>query len=105
MCKEGIMSKNFLDFKFEQKQSFVQKEKETKQNNKTFSQDDLKKSYDEFSKLDNGSLSARLAQEVKKRKDEGSFDAEMLIRSVESVRAFLPDETYQNLKNLIENLK
>ncbi len=105
MCKEGIMSKNFSDFKFEQKQSFVQKEKETKQNNKTFSQDDLKKSYDEFSKLDNDSLSARLAQEVKKRKDEGSFDAEMLIRSVESVRAFLPDETYQNLKNLIENLK
>lgn len=97
------MSKNFSDFKFEAKTHEFEA-KTSKPESKT-NQNDLRKNYDELSRLDNDSLSRRLASEVAKRKQEGSFDANMLLSSVESVRAFLPPETYQNLKNLIENLK
>ena len=97
------MSKNFSDFKFEPKTHKF--EAKTSKPEGNINQNDLRKSYDELSQLDNDSLSRRLASEVEKRKQEGSFDANMLLSSVESVRAFLPPETYQNLKNLIENLK
>ena len=97
------MSKNFSDFKFEPKTHKF--EAKTSKPEGNINQNDLRKSYDELSQLDNDSLSRRLASEVAKRKQEDSFDANMLLSSVESVRAFLPPETYQNLKNLIENLK
>lgn len=99
------MGKNFSDFHFEQSQKEKQYEEKKTQKKQDINENDLKRSFDEFSKLDNNELSARLAEEVKRRKDEGSFDANMLLSSVESVRAFLPHETYENLKKLIENLK
>ncbi len=99
------MGKNFSDFQFDQKQYAKQNEDKNVQREQKINEDEIKKSFDEFSKLNNNDLSARLAQEVKKRKDEGSFDADMLLSSVESVRAFLPPETYENLRNLIESLR
>lgn len=93
------MSRNFSDF------NFKEQPKQEKQSFSGPSEADLRSAYQEYSSLDPNALQARLASEIAQRKQDGTLDVEMLRSSVESIRAFLPYETYLNLKGLIENLK
>lgn len=94
------MSRNFSDFEFVK----IPKEKvETKK--ESVKEEDLRKAYDEFSLLDENGLQEKLVKEISKRKQEGTLDVNMLLNSVESIKGFLPYETYMNLKQMIENMK
>lgn len=68
-------------------------------------QEKLRSTYDELKNLDSDSLSQRLAEEVSRQKGSGTFDYASLSSSVEAMRQYLPSETYQNLKNLLEKIK
>lgn len=94
------MSKNFSDFEF------VKTQKDSAGNKKeSVKEEDLRKAYDEFSSLDENGLQEKLVKEISKRKEEGTLDVNMLLNSVESIKGFLPYETYMNLKQMIENMK
>ncbi len=96
------MSKNFADFKAERPQS---NEKKSAASSTNSAEQDLKKAYDELKDLDSKSLAARLSEEVKRQKNNGTFNYQMLLESVESMRMFMPQESYISLKNLLENIK
>ena len=96
------MTKNFADFEYEDKSS---KQKKKKQKYENAKEEDLKRAYNELKDLDQNSLAARLAEEVKRQKESGTFNFELLSQSVESMRMFLPQESYLSLKNLLENIK
>lgn len=71
----------------------------------TLKQDDVMKKYEELKSLNNNQLTAKLFEEVAKQKQEGTFDYNSLVQSVESIKNFVPSNTYQNLKGMLENLK
>lgn len=96
------MSKNFADFKAEKPQSNETAKENTQ---KPSAEEELKKTYAELKDLDSNSLAARLSEEVKRQKNSGTFNYELLRQSVESMRMFLPQESYISLKNLLENIK
>ncbi len=95
------MGKNFCDFKFNE-QKINPNEKIDKSTNH---EEKLKATYDDLKNLDSDSLSYKLAEEVKKQKEEGTFNFDLIKSSIESMRPFLTNETYINLKQILENLK
>ena len=95
------MGKNFCDFKFNE-QKINPNEKIEKSTNH---EEKLKATYDDLKNLDSDSLSYKLAEEVKKQKEEGTFNFDLIKSSIESMRPFLTNETYINLKQILENLK
>lgn len=99
------MSKNFSDFTFEKTKSSPKEEPKVNVNETSDQQEKIKQTYDSLKGLDSSELAKKLAEEVGRQKSEGSFDYNLLSQSVESMRAFLPTETYQNLKKLLENLR
>lgn len=99
------MSKNFSDFTFEKTKSAPKEKPKVNVNETSDQQEKIKQAYDSLKGLDSSELAKKLAEEVGRQKSEGSFDYNLLSQSVESMRAFLPTETYQNLKNLLENLR
>lgn len=91
--KRGDMSRNFADF-------------ECKTEHKSQkSEQDIKSRYDELKDLDRDSLQAKLNEEVAAQKANGTFNYELLQSSLESMRAFLPPENYQNLQRLLQSIK
>lgn len=95
------MGKNFCDFKFNE-QKISPNEKIDKSTNH---EEKLKATYDDLKNLDSDSLAYKLAEEVKKQKEEGTFNFDLIKSSIESMRPFLTNETYINLKQILENLK
>ncbi len=95
------MGKNFCDFKLNE-QKINPNEKIDKSTNH---EEKLKSTYDDLKNLDSDSLSYKLAEEVKKQKEEGTFNFDLIKSSIESMRPFLTNETYINLKQILENLK
>lgn len=96
------MGKNFSDFKCDAE---TKTEDFAYQNTQQTHEKNLRQAYEDFSSLSPDELTKKLTDEVRKRKDEGSLDVEMLLSSVESIKMFLPMETYNNLKQLIENIR
>lgn len=94
------MSKNFADFKYTKPAKEQPKPKISQDE-----QEQIKKTYDALKDMDSDALAKRLAQEVGKQKSEGNFDYDMLKSSVESMKSFLPLQTYENLKKLLENIR
>ena len=72
---------------------------------KNLNKDDALKTYEELKDLNSDQLTKRLFSEVKKQKSEGTFNYDMLSASVESIRPYMSNETYLNLKKLLESLK
>ena len=46
-----------------------------------------------------------LAKEVETQKQKGSFDYEALRSSIERVKGYLPNSTYQNMLKVLEQFK
>ena len=68
-------------------------------------EDDLMQEYDKLKDLSGDELNKRLFDEVKKQKREGTFDFDSLNQSVESVKGYMSEETYKNIKGILETLK
>jgi len=61
--------------------------------------------YEELKNLSNDELTSRLYSEVAKQKSNGTFDYNMLNNSIESIKGYMPTETYENIKRMLESLK
>lgn len=79
--------------------------KENGKKNQNYENKDIKQTYEELKGLGEDELSQKLFEEVKKQKQEGTFDYEGLAKNLEMMKAFLPNETYLNMKNLLEKIK
>ena len=90
------MSKNFADFECGHR---------NKADTDISQQEKINQIYQQYKNMDSSSLAEALASTVAKQKADGIFDYNLLNQSVEAVRAYLPEQTYQNLKNLLENLR
>ena len=100
------MSKNFADFNYQKSQPPKDKGyNNAKQPATNIDEQKIMQAYDNLKDLDSSALASKLAEEVGRQKADGSFDFDLLSQSVEAMRAFLPADTYQNLKKLLENLR
>lgn len=66
---------------------------------------DIMKTYEELKDMNGDQLSQRLFEEVASQKQNGTFDYDMLSSSVESIKAYLPQETYENIKRILRTLR
>ncbi len=69
------------------------------------SKKDINKAYDELKDLSSEELFDRLAKEIQSQKSNGSFDYDALKRSIETIKTYLPQQTYENMIRIIESLK
>ena len=67
--------------------------------------EDLSKKYDQLKNHSADDLMNMLAEEVKQQKLKGSFDYDGLRSSIERVKGYLPNSTYQNMLKVIEQFK
>ena len=65
----------------------------------------IQETYDNLKDLNEDELSSKLYEEVKKQKEDGVFDYSALAENVERLKPFIPAETYQNMKNMLEKIK
>lgn len=65
----------------------------------------LNKSYDELKDLSSDELFDRLAKEIQKQKTNGTFDYDGLKKSIDSIKIYLPNQTYENMLRIIKSLK
>lgn len=68
-------------------------------------QENIQEKYDELKDLNMDELTERLYSEVKKQKENGTFDFNGLKDSVERIKPFVPYSTYQNMKAMLERIK
>lgn len=80
------------------------KESKTKES-KNIKKENLQEAYDDLKDLSNDELTQKLYSEVKKQKENGDFNYNALCENVERLKMFLPQETYENMKNLLEKIK
>jgi hypothetical protein len=79
--------------------------KQDSQKKETQSQKNMQETYDELKDLDNDELTRRLYDEVKKQKENGTFDFSKLCDSVERLRDFVSPQTYNNMKSMLEKIR
>lgn len=65
----------------------------------------LNKRYDEIKNLPYEDLLLQFKNEVQKQKDAGEFDYDALRTSVEAVKMFVPTETYENMRRLLDEIE
>ena len=65
----------------------------------------LNKRYDEIKNLPYEDLLLQFKNEVQKQKDAGEFDYDALRTSVEAVKMFVPNETYENMRRLLDEIE
>lgn len=98
------MSKNFADFEYKRTSDETASTNKTDKKKMSDAQQ-MKQTYDQLKDLDASSLQAKLAEEVAQQKANGTFNYPLLQSSLESMKAFLPPENYENLKRLLESIK
>lgn len=84
---------------------FTKKETKDISQSKTSQEETLRKTYEEIKDLNNDQLSQKLYEEVRKQKEEGSFNYEILESSLETLKPFIKQENYLQLKELLKTLK
>lgn len=65
----------------------------------------IEQSYNSLKDCSSEDLFEKLEKEVQKQKDNGSFDYYGLVNSIERIKSYLPNETYENMMRLLENFK
>ncbi len=66
---------------------------------------DINESYNKLKNCSADELMTKLADEVRQQKSNGTFDYDGLINSIEKIKIYLPNQTYENMLRIIENLK
>lgn len=69
------------------------------------SQEDLKKTFDKYSKLSEGELMGELFSQVGKQKRNGTFNFSELAEKIEAIRPMLSDEQIKNLDKLLDQIR
>ncbi len=68
-------------------------------------QDDVLKQYENIKNMSQSEAQNQLFNEVLKQKQNGTFNFEGLSKQVESLKGYLPEKDYNNLKKLLESLR
>lgn len=68
-------------------------------------QKNITQAYEELKGCSNEELMKRLSHEIQLQKQNGTFDFEGLCNTIERMKIYLPNATYQNMMNIIENLR
>lgn len=66
--------------------------------------ENLSKSYDELKDLSQDDLYNRLKSEVNRQKRSGEFNKDALLSSLNAIRMYLPNETYENMIRIIDEI-
>lgn len=66
--------------------------------------ENLSKSYDELKDLSQDDLYNRLKSEVDRQKRSGEFNKDALLSSLNAIRMYLPNETYENMIRIIDEI-
>lgn len=61
--------------------------------------------YEELKNCSADDLMARLAKEIQQQKSTGVFDYDGLRASLEQIKIYLPNATYENMIRIIDSLK
>lgn len=67
--------------------------------------DDLMGQYEKLKDLPKDQLSQMLLEEVARQKREGVFDYQKLNEMLESMKAFIPPDSYENIKRILESFR
>ena len=62
-------------------------------------------SLEELKNLSQDQLMEKLLHEVAKQKKNGSFNYDGLLHTIEGMKEYLPQTTYRNILNLLEQIK
>lgn len=68
-------------------------------------QKSINETYEELKGCSSDDLMQRLAKEIKAQKDSGVFDYDGLRASLEQIKIYLPNATYENMIRIIDSLK
>lgn len=65
----------------------------------------ISESYDDLKGCSESELYERLEEEIKKQKEDGVFNYQALMRSLDKIKDYLPRENYDNMIRIINKLK
>ena len=78
---------------------------EMKGNEKYKGEKSVEEQYNELKDSSQEELFSKLSQEVLSQKRNGTFDYESLVKAIEKMRVFLPEQTYKNMMQILETMK
>lgn len=76
-----------------------------KGNEKYKGEKSVEEQYNELKDSSQEELFSKLSQEVLSQKRNGTFDYESLVKAIEKMRVFLPEQTYKNMMQILETMK
>ena len=79
-----------------------------KQDNNMFQNDfdsNVMNEYNNIKNLSQEEASKKLYEEVFKQKQNGSFDFNQLVKQVDGLKGYLPEQDFQNIKRILDTLK
>ena len=65
----------------------------------------INETYEEIKNCSSDELMGRLAKEIQTQKSNGVFDYEALKDSIDKIKIYLPNQTYENMLRIIDGLK
>lgn len=65
----------------------------------------ITQTYEELKNCSGQELMDKLTKEIQMQKANGTFDCKALLNTIERIKIYLPNATYQNMVNIIEGLK
>lgn len=87
------------------KLSEFKNEKQNSQKTSTKSDADLMDKYNELKDLSHDDLSKKLIDEVARQKQNGTFNYNQILQTMEGLKGFMPQENYENMKRILDTLK
>lgn len=66
--------------------------------------EDINKKYEELKDLSHDELLTRLKSEIERQKEAGEFNYDALISSLNAIKMYLPNETYENMIRIIDEI-
>lgn len=66
--------------------------------------EDINKKYEELKDLSHDELLLRLKSEIERQKEAGEFNYDTLISSLNAIKMYLPNETYENMIRIIDEI-
>lgn len=88
---------------FSKKPNLSQEEQQKK--NFSGNQKTINEAYNELKDCSSNELMQKLAKEIQTQKRNGSFNYEAIISSIEKMKPYLPEQTYENMIRIIDGLK
>ncbi len=87
------------------KLSEFKNEKQNSQKTSAKSDADLMDKYNELKDLSHDDLSKKLIDEVARQKQNGTFNYNQILQTMEGLKGFMPQENYENMKRILDTLK